>query len=1021
MPEPGRPAAESGNIYHDVTTVHRVIDMVQSTGILDVQPESLDLVDDLRVDFANGTTDFCQVKKESPGSEWTAATLHTEGVLGAFLEQSRRQPASTLRFVTAGNARLLREASERARDARANQGDLAAGVAEWEQRLSGRLNKFVAAIERRLSIERIELFSLLSTITVDDNQGTLNQRRERAIERLAALVDDPRDALVHLERFARESALERRKITAAAVHTLLVEANLTIRPHAWAASFDSAAYAARLSAESDALDAAQLPALEVFVRAHVGRGRERLQPSAIGRLTFLIGSHGAGKSRATSTFARSWLLDGRRGLHVQLSRWATSLANLLVSELSRISDRSAPLSQIEALLGTSTGFLVLDGLDEIPLPDRAAALRQIEEIAATYPQLQILASSRTVVEPLSTSWDILELDELTDEQVSSVLGSDKWKWRWPQSIASLTHNPLMLGLVRPLVGEETYLPQTEPELIGAFLESLAARQAERGDFDALAGMVVMQEAAYRWLTAPSLALSGSALRSLSRDVAAWLRDNAYMASDSAAIERFLLSVGIAVRLTDGVVVPRHRALLDDLAAGALERRDPVDHADQRQLREAMAHYSAKQALVSPHLLTLLDFICRNDLELLARCRALGRRDVAWSESIEGYALAYVRALRLMEAGPLPGLSLIPERVEVRLDKALTWITESASANPDSVIVIDTPDRAHMTTAAGVRIPLQSISGRGYAAREITSQVPHFTAYDRISDALNHALDKHLLPDEGPDIIYERLVRARERIERIFNLQGVPPTGLSSSELERCTTRELFERVSRLVSQLTGGRPGVDLTTCVFAFVPQVGPVLRWDAAPLDVPHDQSGGTSRAIFHCHSLVALASLAESFGFARLPLHPLGLRPLTNDDELLGLPNRRHELHGEQLVLFVRRHDEARLRSYRYIVEHSLLGLKVALGTYQSMPWRVNAVVEDRLDSGPLGGTVFRIVERGTGSDDVVTAKLGTAPKRDEITSWSALSTFDSLTQAVYEMLRSDTRDVLAGRYSLGAQSL
>lgn len=46
MPETGRPTAEAGNTYHDLVTVHLLIDLVKGEAIDDVWPEALAPVDE---------------------------------------------------------------------------------------------------------------------------------------------------------------------------------------------------------------------------------------------------------------------------------------------------------------------------------------------------------------------------------------------------------------------------------------------------------------------------------------------------------------------------------------------------------------------------------------------------------------------------------------------------------------------------------------------------------------------------------------------------------------------------------------------------------------------------------------------------------------------------------------------------------------------------------------------------------------------------------------------------------------
>ena len=153
MPERGRPAASSGNAYHDVRVAICLIDLLDSVTVTSVAVETLDEIDDVVVQCSDGTTRYEQVKERAPSGRWTAQRLIDEGVLRQFLRQHRVDPNGEFVLFTGSDASDFREVVERARNASTNHPNdepgRQAASAEWQRRLAGR-RSFVDQILSRI-------------------------------------------------------------------------------------------------------------------------------------------------------------------------------------------------------------------------------------------------------------------------------------------------------------------------------------------------------------------------------------------------------------------------------------------------------------------------------------------------------------------------------------------------------------------------------------------------------------------------------------------------------------------------------------------------------------------------------------------------------------------------------------------------------------------------------------------------------------------------------------------------------
>ncbi len=1037
VPEAGRPTVEAGNLYHDLTTIHCLLDMLAGNEIVDVWPEAIEPVDDIRIHYTSGRNGYQQVKEDSPGATWSATALVREGVVGPFIEQWRRDPESSLVFVTAGNARGLRNVSARAASARANHQPDAVAVAEWDTRLRGRLGDFVATLERLLTVPHLTLFEVLAQVRVHDNQGTLDQRRNLALERLLAHVADAPRALLALEALARESALVRRRLTVGDVRTCLVNAQVGF---VWAGSgtaVDNERYASALGVESDRLDVAQLSPLQT--RAWSSGRLVDLDPAAFGRRTVLKGRHGAGKSRTTTLVARSWLASGRPGLHVRLGRWVRDLGSLLRGELSRAAEGPATVSAIDLLGRTQDSFIVLDGLDEVRSDMREVAVLEIEEFARTYPGVQLLVSTRPDVTRNLEGWDTMELADLSDPQVASVLGNGLWASGSPQALRVLAHTPLMLGLLKAETSAGRS-PRSEGALLNAYVGELIRRQSTRGArIDESTGWRIAEDMAWGWLDTGRIGLSHSELRGLASFVAKTLRDSAVFDADAPKVESWFLECGLATAI-EGVVLPAHRALLDHLAGRAAARHDVGDLMGNPALREAIARYIGGLKELTAHACATLD-AAGTDLGLLARCSHLVDPEINWSSSPEEFATQYVAGLRRLTFGPLVGLGVAPPALRIEIDRDLTWVSETAdpALASDVVTVTERAARAYVATADGSNsFPVSAIRFGAHRGQEIKTRVPQLAAYGRARDELLRRLKEHLLPDEGPDIVYERLSRYATRAWEVLTVSGLTIRGipklpwLPKEVVQHLTARQLLDEIRKWASDRV--RSPVDrpsLGRMLVLWVPYPRPLhgVTFDAEPAsDNPYDPGQQRDATALHGAPLLLLVDLAERFGIADLPLHPLGLLPTSATDVVLDLPSRPYDMDRAEAELFVSRHHLGELQSVRHIVRASFGGLATRIPSYTTLPRRITVALSPKHQDQPGGWYLEGTIENNVEADEVRIVETIPGGWKDAVEDPSIASAFSSsiisyrgVADATYSDLEKDLNSLLGGSAELGAHDL
>ena len=1026
MPERGRPSASSGNAYQDVRAASCLIDLLTNVRFTSVASETLDETDDLVVQCSDGRVRYEQVKERAPGGRWTARRLCDEGILRQFVQQHRIDSNCDLVLFTGSDASDFREVTERARNASANhlsdERGRQSAQAEWVSRL-GRHDAFVDQILRRLLVDgscqpvtRQELFEVLISVRVLDASGTIDQLRERCVERLQSLVDDPNRALVTLEGLAREAAIRRGVIRRSKLENALEEDGTGPRFANFALAIDAKTYEAMILDESAAVDIAKLKPLAPNLDSP---SELAFNTDAVSGKMLLRGGHGVGKSRFAAHLAAKSIRSGRRCLHIRLARWATTLRDLLVAELSRAASRHARNVDVENLF-CGLGALVLDGLDEVPEDQRFAAEREILQFADTYPHLDILVTSRPGSgHRLSELWQVVELCPLNSEQIGKALGRDLHTLQLEEPIVALAGNPLMLGLLARQLAIGVR-PSSEADLLDAFVTEVIERESLRiPSIDSVSGHRLAEDAAFEWLSSGRAALLQSDLRVLAASVARTLRKTAFLQTDAAEVEHWLVEAGLAVKLGT-VFVPVHRAILDHLAGRSMARRDAFQAAGVRELREAVARYLGSQAKVSEPMLSLLSAIGK-DLELLARGKRLTSQNIIWPFDSERFAMEYLAQLRRLGRGPLFDVGVVGQAIEIDIDRDMTWISErDRVGSRDVANVVATPDRPRISIPGeSSTVPVLTFRSAGYRGAVIDKRVPHYAALERAGAELRTLVEQRALPDEGPDIVYERLCSLVRRFIRTATIVGPSRyQGLSYADFQGITATEFQSKLLNFVRERGGSGVLQDGGSATFiAFIPASKRVVV-GKGPKSKVH---GPGSHLGVHCAALMRLVTEATRLEIQELPLHPLKLLPDSDTDPVLSLPSAKNLLHGDSLGLYIERHEYGELRAFRYLIENNLHGISSLLRTYSTLPWRTELTIENQSITANWDTIIRYITRRNVGSDEV--SVVSEIAEYDDflVSGSSSIYAYDGVLTGAYERVNCDVKNLLGGTNLLGSQVL
>ena len=1025
MAEKGRPSASSGNAYHDIRVAHCLIDLLEDPSCVSVAVETADATDDLVVRWSDESTRYEQVKERAPGSSWTAARLVRQGILEQFIRQYEADPNGEFVLFTASDALKFREVVERAQNASKNHSTNELGrdsaLDEWRERLKGLRNfvdqilKLIAKNHEPNPLTWRDLLAILARVTVLDASGTADQLRRRGVQRLRPFVDDPTRAFQTLERMARDAAISRGVLTRRDVQTALERDGSGLRLTALSPMIDAQAYAEKVRQESNAVDVAKLQHLEPSFRSS-SQALHDLN-TVKGRLV-LVGSHGSGKSRVAAQLAVKSIEKGRPCLHVRLARWATTLRNLLIAELSVAAGQPASADDFSTQF-RHAGVLVLDGLDEVSFKERQNAEREIIEFADTYPHLDILVTCRPGSgQSLSQHWNTIQLQPLTRDQIESTLGLHGHEQILRESIVKLASNPLMLGLlVQQLANDEH--PSSEATLLDAYVMQMVQRQSSRAPLiDLVCGQRLAEEVAFEWLSLGRIILNQEQMRSLSASVARTLRSQALIQLDAYEVENWLEEAGFSIKIAANFV-PIHRTVLDHLAARSMGKRNPVECADCHELREAVARFLGAQTLVTSEMRSFLNAV-GTDLELLARGRALSSNEIVWPLPPEEFALEYLAQLRRLGQGPLVDIGVVDRPIQIEVDTAISWITERDSTSNDDVVnIVETAVRPHIVDSSGSNpSPVLSFSAIGHHGAAIDIKVPQYAAFARVRYELEALVERRALQNEGPDIVYERLCSFAKRFLEVVDIGGRTQLfdidELNMRKLTASTLQAKFSAAAASITEADEARLEVSDKCIVFVSGQRRCIVVECSY----IPGNNIGW--RPSVHGGELARLIKQAKEYGISELPLHPLMLLPESTRDPVLALPSDQHLLRGAALQLYVRRHELGGIRAFRYLVENNLHGLRLLLRQYSTMPWRVEMAISENVDPEAFGARMESIRVLRSEFDEVL---LVSEITRDGAV-WSSranMLAYRGVRQAAYDLVEQDLRDLLSGSNPLGAMVL
>ena len=392
----------------------------------------------------------------------------------------------------------------------------------------------------------------------------------------------------------------------------------------------------------------------------------------------------------------------------------------------------------------------------------------------------------------------------------------------------------------------------------------------------------------------------------------------------------------------------------------------------------------------------------------------------WPFEAGRFAAEYVAELRRLGEGPLIDVGVVDRAVEIDVDKELTWILEREGVGSEDLTnVVDSPQRVYMSTGdGGASTPVLSFRTTGYRGAEISTKVPHFAAFERIEEELKTRLEKRTLPNEGPDIVYERLCAMGWRFMEMGTQMGTRQyEDLAEGELQRLSAEGLLRRFSSVV--VASGKVDVvrsDIRSAFVGFVPALGKVVvKTGPEPVGLGVGRRLGVDGG-----ELYGLVERATEFGIEELPLHPLGLLPEGATDPVLSLPSRKELLEGEALVLYVKRHAYGEMRAFRYLVESNLRGLTKRLRKYSMLPWHIEVAVEERSSGGMCEARTRAIIRCGAECDKVTI--VSKVVEKDAL--WTQISTmwaYRGVLHGAYDLLESDVGDLLNGERPLGSDVL
>ncbi|MBO0513066.1 NACHT domain-containing protein [Streptomyces beijiangensis] len=275
----------------------------------------------------------------------------------------------------------------------------------------------------------------------------------------------------------------------------------------------------------------------------------------------------------------------------------------------------------ERVLRSGRALVMVDGLDEIPGPDRTRIKDWLLDLTRAFPGNRWLVTSRpTAVRPdWLDGFRELTLARMTDTDVAAFVqrwhrAADACSYetdllsalRAKPDLARLATNPLMCGLICALHRERRgYLPQDRKELYDAALAMLLTRRdLERGmstpdglEMSEPARLALLQRIAYALILSGRTEMDETTAESLIDRALPSITISSGTADAPAVFRHLLLRSGLLRQPGPGVVDFVHRTFLDYLGARAAVEDGHLDvlasHAADPQwedvIRMAVAH------------------------------------------------------------------------------------------------------------------------------------------------------------------------------------------------------------------------------------------------------------------------------------------------------------------------------------------------------------------------------------------------------------------------------------------------